>query len=205
MNLWGHPFSQNANMNTAWFLPYPVINFQGRNSSNFWLAFWEKRWAHKVLMTRHHINSQNITGCKMRILLQCTTYPFGPTHRHIFDLPERRFEPQIFSNFPAHGLNFHVKWGAWNQIKQASKINRALHTHKKKKCFYSYLKVMSIFLLYIIFIWTPSWKNENTKKVFSTYQQSKSVLQSSFWKKSCDYKTRRKFSTYATKRVTGRS
>ena len=27
----------------------------------------------------------------------------------IFDLPERGFEPQIFSNFPAHGLNFHVK------------------------------------------------------------------------------------------------
>ncbi len=27
----------------------------------------------------------------------------------IFDLPERGFEPQIFSNFPAHDLNFHVK------------------------------------------------------------------------------------------------
>jgi hypothetical protein len=26
-----------------------------------------------------------------------------------FDLPERGFEPQIFSNFPAHDLNFHVK------------------------------------------------------------------------------------------------
>ena len=25
------------------------------------------------------------------------------------DLPERGFEPQIFSNFPAHDLNFHVK------------------------------------------------------------------------------------------------
>ena len=24
-----------------------------------------------------------------------------------FDLPERGFEPQIFSNFPAHDLNFH--------------------------------------------------------------------------------------------------
>ena len=26
-----------------------------------------------------------------------------------FDLPERGFEPQIFSNFPAHDLNFHGK------------------------------------------------------------------------------------------------
>ena len=26
-----------------------------------------------------------------------------------FDLPERGFEPQIFSNFPAHDLNFHMK------------------------------------------------------------------------------------------------
>ena len=27
----------------------------------------------------------------------------------IFDLPEGGFEPQIFSNFPAHNLNFHGK------------------------------------------------------------------------------------------------
>ena len=26
-----------------------------------------------------------------------------------FDLPERGLEPQIFSNFPAHDLNFHRK------------------------------------------------------------------------------------------------
>ena len=26
-----------------------------------------------------------------------------------FDLPEQGFEPQIFSNFPAHELNFHGK------------------------------------------------------------------------------------------------
>ena len=26
-----------------------------------------------------------------------------------FDLPERGFEPRIFSNFPAHDLNFHGK------------------------------------------------------------------------------------------------
>ena len=34
-----------------------------------------------------------------------------------FDLPERGFEPQIFSNFPANDLNFHGKWGARDQIK----------------------------------------------------------------------------------------
>jgi hypothetical protein len=26
-----------------------------------------------------------------------------------FDHPERGFEPQVLSNFPAHDLNFHVK------------------------------------------------------------------------------------------------
>ena len=26
-----------------------------------------------------------------------------------FDLPERGFEPQIFSNFPGHDLNFHER------------------------------------------------------------------------------------------------
>ena len=34
-----------------------------------------------------------------------------------FDLLEWRIEPQIFSNFPAHDLNFYVKWKAWDQIK----------------------------------------------------------------------------------------
>ena len=27
--------------------------------------------------------------------------------KNFFDLPERGFEPQIFSNFPTHDLNFH--------------------------------------------------------------------------------------------------
>ena len=31
------------------------------------------------------------------------------TKQKMFDLPERGFEPQIFSNFPAHDLNFHGK------------------------------------------------------------------------------------------------
>jgi hypothetical protein len=34
-----------------------------------------------------------------------------------FDLPEQGYEPQIFSNFPAHDLNFHGKWGWRDQIK----------------------------------------------------------------------------------------
>ena len=29
--------------------------------------------------------------------------------KQIFDLPERGFQPQIFSNFPARDLNFHGK------------------------------------------------------------------------------------------------
>ena len=29
--------------------------------------------------------------------------------QEIFDIQERGFEPQIFSNFPAHDLNFRVK------------------------------------------------------------------------------------------------
>ena len=34
-----------------------------------------------------------------------------------FDLPERWFDPQIFSNFPTHDLNFQGKWEARDQIK----------------------------------------------------------------------------------------
>ena len=34
-----------------------------------------------------------------------------------FDLLEQGFEPQIFRNFPAHDLKFHLKWGARDQMK----------------------------------------------------------------------------------------
>ena len=37
-NLWGHGFSQNANQKLPGFLPYPLINFQGRNPGKFWLT-----------------------------------------------------------------------------------------------------------------------------------------------------------------------
>ena len=33
-----------------YFLPYLLIIFQGRNPSNFWLAFWDKRWPHKFIL-----------------------------------------------------------------------------------------------------------------------------------------------------------
>ena len=48
MNLWGHRFSQNANQK---FCPtLYLINFQPRNPSNFWLAFWKKRWPHNFIL-----------------------------------------------------------------------------------------------------------------------------------------------------------
>ena len=47
---WGHRFSQNANQKLLGFLPYPFINFQGRNPGNNLLAFWEKRWPHKFIL-----------------------------------------------------------------------------------------------------------------------------------------------------------
>ena len=34
-----------------------------------------------------------------------------------YDFPEKGFEPQIFSNFPAHDLSVLGKWGARDQIK----------------------------------------------------------------------------------------
>ena len=48
MNLWGHRFSQNANQKLQEFLLCPLINFQGRNPCNFWLAFLEKRRPHNL-------------------------------------------------------------------------------------------------------------------------------------------------------------
>ena len=42
MNLWGHRFSQNPNQKLQRFLPYPLINFQGR--------FRDKRWPHKIIL-----------------------------------------------------------------------------------------------------------------------------------------------------------
>ena len=43
-----------------------------------------------------------------------------------FDLPERGFEPQIFSNFSAHDLNFHGNEEPKIKSKQASKRDRTL-------------------------------------------------------------------------------
>ena len=45
---------------------------------------------------------------------------------NFFDLPEQGFEPQVFSNFPAHDLNFHGRKGDEIKSKQASKRDRTL-------------------------------------------------------------------------------
>ena len=42
--------------------------------------------------------------------------------------PERGFEPQIFSNFPTHDLNFHGREGDKFKSKQASKRERTLNS-----------------------------------------------------------------------------
>ena len=47
--------------------------------------------------------------------------------KRFFDPPERGFDPQIFSNFPAHDLNFHGREGDEIKSKQASKRERTLH------------------------------------------------------------------------------
>jgi hypothetical protein len=45
-------------------------------------------------------------------------FKIKPKQGQIFlPLPEGGFEPQIFSNFPAHDLNFHVKFEARDQIR----------------------------------------------------------------------------------------
>ena len=50
INLRGHHFSQNSYQKLPRILPYTLINFQGRNHCNFWLAFWEKWWSHKSIL-----------------------------------------------------------------------------------------------------------------------------------------------------------
>ena len=47
----------------------------------------------------------------------------------MFYLPKRGFEPQIFSNFPAHDLNFHEREGDEIKSKQASKRDRTLTSY----------------------------------------------------------------------------
>ena len=52
------------------------------------------------------------------------------------DLPEWGFESQIFSNFPAQDLNFHVKWGA-----RASKRDRTLRRFYRPHAKTTYCKI----------------------------------------------------------------
>ena len=55
-------FSQNPNQNLPRFLPYALIDFQGRNLGNFWMAFWEKRWPHEFILNLSDLNSKYVLG-----------------------------------------------------------------------------------------------------------------------------------------------
>ena len=67
MNLWGHLFSQNASQKLPRFLPYPLINVQGRNLGNFWLAFWEKRWPQKFILNSTDLYTEHWNGFLVEI------------------------------------------------------------------------------------------------------------------------------------------
>ena len=60
--------------------------------------------------------------------------------------PMQRFEPQIFSNFTTHDLNFHGKWGAWNQIKTSF---YGAYIHEFSLLFYSPTTVLFICTLVV--------------------------------------------------------
>ena len=47
---WIYEVIVSPNQKLQRFLPYPLINYQGRNLCNFWLAFWEKQWTHKFIL-----------------------------------------------------------------------------------------------------------------------------------------------------------
>ena len=53
-----------------------------------------------------------------------------------FDLPERGFEPHIFSNFPAHDLYFHGTWKVRemrSNLGKEVKISRLVTENSKKQ------------------------------------------------------------------------
>ena len=65
----------------------------------------------------NQLNKISKSGKDKRYPLFCEELKMTKKEQFFFDLPERGFEPQIFSNFPAHDLNFHGKCGAQDQIK----------------------------------------------------------------------------------------
>ena len=63
------------------FLPYPLINFQGRNSSKFWLPFWEKRWPHKFILNLTELyvpdgNKKNLYSSSTSLIRKSPTQTF---------------------------------------------------------------------------------------------------------------------------------
>ena len=67
-------FLPNASQKLQGFLPYHLINFQGRNPWNFWLTVWEKRLTHKFI--------QNFTDLYEKTL----NFPIGATCFQVADL-----------------------------------------------------------------------------------------------------------------------
>jgi hypothetical protein len=58
----------------------------------------------------NQLNKISKSGYNKRYPLLCEEFENEKKKgQHFFDLPERGFEPQIFSNFPAHDLNFYGK------------------------------------------------------------------------------------------------
>ena len=85
------------------------------------------------------------------------------TGKIIFDLLEQGFEPQIFSIFPAHDLNFHEGEGDKIKSKQASKRDTAIlvccifahlhpkyHMHLDQRIFLIFVAVL--FRFYVEFL-----------------------------------------------------
>ena len=68
-------------------------------------------------LTSNLLNKISKSGSNQRYPVLCEEFKKKKKEQKIFDLPERGFEPQIFSNFPAHDLIFQGKSGARDQVK----------------------------------------------------------------------------------------
>ena len=133
MNFCSHHFFQNANQTFEGFLPYPLINFQGRNSSNFWLAYWEKRWPYKFILNLtdlyekvnfHHWNfwvSDQISPMNLRYHMKhwCTLQIlFSVTHFF------KKFQNLSFFRVCKQGVKIFLhSWEQWWPLKILLKKN----------------------------------------------------------------------------------
>ena len=101
-----------------------ITGWKITGNRGFWYLFWLirnqiKHFENHFFINIWFVNQDAQKWLKTKICIFYGEFENGKKKRTIFffDLLERRFEPQIFSNFPAHDLNFHVKWGARGQIK----------------------------------------------------------------------------------------